>query len=62
VHITTKDFGLSTDSISTHLKLPLDELRSEIPAAIRESSRGLAEEKAMNLPDEHGQQRDDQDY
>jgi hypothetical protein len=62
VHITTKDFGLSTDSISTHLKLPLDELRTEIPAAIREYSWELAEENAMNLLDEHGPQRVDRDY
>jgi hypothetical protein len=40
VHITTKDFGLSTDRTSAHLKLPLDKLRAEIPAAMREYSLG----------------------
>jgi hypothetical protein len=62
VHITTKDFGLSTSTISTHLKLPLDKLRAKIPAAMRAYSRELAEEKARNLLEEHGPKKDDRDY
>lgn len=49
VHITTKDFGLSTSTISTNLKLPLDKLRAKIPAAMRAYSRELAEEQGTYL-------------
>jgi hypothetical protein len=63
VHITTKDFGLPTGSISANLKLPLDKLRAEIPANIREYSRELAERKAVNLLEEYGcLKRDDRNY